>query len=67
MENKFNRPKEIPEKIKDERKAFVNYILDRVKSGKGIWEKKWDISVLQPERQDTGTQYKGKKDCRKRL
>lgn len=60
MENKFNRPKEIPEKIKDERKAFVNYILDRVKSGKGIWEKKWDISVLQPERQDTGTQYKGK-------
>lgn len=60
MENKFNRPKEIPEKIKDERKAFVNYVLDRVKSGKGIWEKKWDISLLQPERQDTGTQYKGK-------
>ena len=60
MENKFNRPKEIPEKIKDERKAFVNYVLDRVKSGKGIWEKKWNISLLQPERQDTGMQYKGK-------
>lgn len=60
MDNKFDSPKKIPNKIKDERKAFVNYILDRVKQGKGIWEKKWDVAALQPERQDTGKQYRGK-------
>ena len=52
--------KSIPDYISEQRKEFVEFLLNRIEAGAGIWQRGWDINLLKPERQDTGVPYKGK-------
>ena len=58
--HKYTNKKSIPDYISEQRKEFVEFLLNRISSGSGIWQKGWDINLLKPERQDTGVAYKGK-------
>ena len=55
----YTNKKSIPDYISEQRKEFVEFLLNRIEAGAGIWQRGWDINLLKPERQDTGVPYKG--------
>lgn len=56
----YTNKKSIPDYISEQRKEFVEFLLNRIEAGAGIWQRGWDINLLKPERQNTGVPYKGK-------